>query len=204
MATIKSTKAVADAAAPRASEHELRDTAVPGFMLKVTPNGRRTFMLQYRTNAGVRRKPAIERFGELTVEQARSIAQDWLAEVRRGNDPSAEKAAARSAPSMKDLCTKFIEDYSKPKNRPRTVKGYEGLIKREILRHFGQAKAHEVTRADVAEMMAKLKKTPRNANHTLACLRKMMNMAEVWPRRYQSMSSRPQIPGRQTDPTAER
>lgn len=180
MATVKLTKTVADAAIARAAEYELRDTAVPGFMLKVTPNGRRTFMLQYRTNAGVRRKPAIGRFGELTVEQARSIAQDWLAEVRRGNDPSAEKAAARAAPSMKDLCTRFMEDYSKPKNRPRTVVGYEGLIKRHILPHLGQSKAHEVTRPAVAEMMAKMKKTPRSANHALSCLRKMMNMAEIW------------------------
>ncbi|KJH82468.1 hypothetical protein UF78_10140 [Stutzerimonas stutzeri] len=44
-------------------------------------------MLQYRANSGVRRKPALGQFGELTVEQARSLAQDWLAEVRRGGDP---------------------------------------------------------------------------------------------------------------------
>lgn len=36
-------------------------------------------MLQYRTNWGERRKPKIGQFGELTVEQARSIAQDRLA-----------------------------------------------------------------------------------------------------------------------------
>jgi hypothetical protein len=41
-------------------------------------------MLQYRTNAGERRKPAIGRYGEITVEQARSIAQDWLADIRKG------------------------------------------------------------------------------------------------------------------------
>ena len=99
MAKIKLTKSVVDATTFRAKEYELRDTVVPGFLLKVTPAGRKVFMVQYRTNAGERRKPAIGRFGELTVEQARSIAQDWLADVRKGKDPSAEKAAARDAPS---------------------------------------------------------------------------------------------------------
>jgi hypothetical protein len=98
MAKIKITKSAVDAAAFGVKEYELRDTVVPGFLLKITPSGRKIFMVQYRTNAGERRKPAIGRFGELTVEQARSIAQDWLADVRKGKDPSAEKAAARDAP----------------------------------------------------------------------------------------------------------
>ena len=36
-------------------------------------------------------------FGELTVEQARSIAQDWLADIRKGNDQR-RQAGARMAP----------------------------------------------------------------------------------------------------------
>ena len=71
MAKIKLTKSVVDGTAFGAKEYELRDTAVPGFLLKVRPAGRKIFMLQYRTNDGERRKPAIGRFGELTVEQAR-------------------------------------------------------------------------------------------------------------------------------------
>ena len=121
MTKIKLTKTAVDAATFGAKEYELRDTVVPGFFLKVTPAGRKIFMVQYRTNAGERRKPAIGRFGELTVEQARSIAQDWLADVRKGKDPGAEKTAAGDAPSVKELCKKFIEDYSKPKNRTRSA-----------------------------------------------------------------------------------
>ncbi len=49
MAKIKLTKSVVDAATFRAKEYELRDIAVPGFLLKVTPAGRKIFMLQYRT-----------------------------------------------------------------------------------------------------------------------------------------------------------
>ena len=77
MAKTKLTKSAVDAAQPQAQPVELRDTLVPGFMCKVTPAGRKVFMLQYRTNAGQRRKPALGLYGELTVEQARSLAQEW-------------------------------------------------------------------------------------------------------------------------------
>lgn len=180
MPTIKLTKTVVDSATPEKVDYELRDTLAPSFLCKVTPKGRKVFMLQYRTNAGDRRKPAIGLFGELTVDQARGIAQDWLAEVRRGKDPSGEKLAARRALSMDELCDKFIEDYSVPKNRSSTVKGNRGSIKRHIKPTFGQLKARDVTRPDIANFMAKLKGKATTANRVLCLLRKMFNMAEVW------------------------
>src|SRR5262245_47585044 len=101
MSRVKLTKTAVDTAVPGERDYQLLDTLVPGFLLKVTPTGRKIFMLQYRTNSGDRRKPAIGRFGELTVEQARRIAQEWLADVRKGRDPSAEKTASRKAPTVK-------------------------------------------------------------------------------------------------------
>ncbi len=91
MTKIKLTKSAVDAAQPKTQAVELRDTVVPGFLCKITPAGRKVFMLQYRTNASQRRKPALSLFGELTVERARVMAQDWLAEVRRGGDPGGAK-----------------------------------------------------------------------------------------------------------------
>ena len=180
MAKVKLTKTAVEAATFAAKAYELRDTVVPGFLLKVTPAGRKIFMVQYRTNAGERRKPAIGRFGELTVEQARSIAQDWLADVRKGKDPSAEKRTARDAPSVKELCVKFMEDYSKPKNRARTVESNQGYIDRHIIPKLGTLKVRETTRPDVSSLITRMKKTPVTANRVLSCLRKMFNMAEVW------------------------
>lgn len=59
MAKRKLTKTVADAARPEAVAYELRDTMVPGFLLKVTPTGRKIFMVAYVANDGQRRQPAI-------------------------------------------------------------------------------------------------------------------------------------------------
>ncbi len=180
MARIKLTKSAVDAAQPQAQAVELRDTLVPGFLCKVTPAGRKVFMLQYRTNAGERRKPALGVYGELTVEQARSLAQEWLAEVRRGGDPSAAKAAARAAPTVKELCEKFMEDHSKQRNKPSTQRGYQAVIDRCIVPMVGRMKVQDVKRPDVAGAMKKMAHKPAEANRAFSVMRKMFNLAEVW------------------------
>jgi integrase len=180
MAKLKLTKSVADAAVPKDKDYEIRDTTVPGFLLKVTPAGRKMFMIAYTADNGQRRKPAIGRYGQITVEQARTIAQDWLAEVRRGGDPSAERSAARAAPTMRELCDRFIDEYSLARNKPSTVNGNKSYIRTHILPALGKRKVPDVTRADVAKLMSDLEDRPSAANHTLSCLRKMFNLAEVW------------------------
>jgi integrase len=180
MPKIKLTKTAADAATASKEPYELRDTIIPGFLLKVTPTGRKIFMVAYVAANGQRRKPAIGRFGEITVEQARSIAQDWLADVRKGNDPSAERSAARQAPTVKELFDRFIDDYSESRNKPSTVKSNRGYGKLYIVPYLGQMKVPDITRADIANLMKKMSKTPTNANRVLAAVRKMFNMAEVW------------------------
>ena len=178
MAKIKLTKTAVETAQPQAQDIELRDTVVPGFLCKITPAGRRVFMLQYRTNAGERRKPALGLFGELTVEQARVMAQDWLAEVRRGGDPGGAKAEARKAPTVEALCQKFMEDYSKKRNKPSTRRGYQAVIDRCIVPLLGRKKVQDVKRPDVAGLMEKLAYKPAEANNTFACCAR----CSTWPR----------------------
>ena len=180
MAKIKLTKTAVESAQPQAKDIELRDTVVPGFLCKITPRGRRVFMLQYRTNSGQPRKPSLGLFGELTVEQARVMAQDWLAEVRRGGDPGGAKAEARKAPTVEALCKKFMEDYSKKRNKPSTQRGYQAVIDRCIVPLIGRKKVQDVKRPDIAGLMEKLVYKPAEANNAFGVLRKMFNLAEVW------------------------
>ena len=180
MAKLKLTKSAVDAAQPQAQAVELRDTMVPGFLCKITPAGRKVFMLQYRTNAGERRKPALGLYGELTVEQARALAQEWLAEVRKGGDPGAAKAAARAAPTVAELCGKFMEDYSKLRNKPSTQRGYQAVIDRCIVPMLGRMKVQDVKRPDVATVMKKMAHKPAEANNAFSVMRRMFNLAEVW------------------------
>lgn len=180
MPKTKLTKTVAGTAEPKTKIYEIRDTTVPGFLLKIMPSGRKTFMIAYSAANGQRRKPAIGQFGEITVEQARIIAQDWLADVRRGRDPGAARAAARLAPTVKDLCERFLDDYSVSRNKPSTVRNNRFTIRNHVIPALGHIKTPDVTRADVSRLIAQMVAIPTTANHALSCLRRMFNLAEVW------------------------
>ena len=137
MAKQKLTKRVIEAAVPGDKDWEIRDTETPGFLCKITPAGNKIFMVQYRTLAGIRRKPKVGLFGELTVEQARDIAKGWLGLVRSGGDPSAVRVAARAAPTMREFGERFMNDYAKVRNKPRTIKDKQGYLDRHILPAIG-------------------------------------------------------------------
>lgn len=53
-----------------------------------------------------------------TLVQARKLAQDFLVNVRGGADPSQERQAARTAPTVKDLADRFIVEHSEARNKP--------------------------------------------------------------------------------------
>src|SRR3546814_21011025 len=83
---------------------------------------------------------------------------DWSSDVCSsdlGGDPAADKAAARKAPTVKELCTKFMEDYSKLRNKPSTQDGYQSVIDRNIVPMIGRMKVQDVQRPAVAGMMKK-------------------------------------------------
>lgn len=180
MPVLRLTKKIVDSAVPAARDYEIRDTEAPGFLCKITPAGRKTFMLQYRTVGGERRKPAIGLFGELTVEQARAIAQKWLGDVRAGKDPSLDRLKVRENPTVRELCDEFIVRHSLAHNKPSTTKGYRSNIKIHIKPRLGKLKVNAVTRTDISNLMRDLAHIPGGANQVLYCLKKMFNCAELW------------------------
>ncbi len=86
MNRLKLTKNVIDPLPSTAKEIIWWDTDLKGFGLKVTPAGRKVFLVQYRP-AGDRRNPrkyTIGEYGQVTPHQARVEAQRVL-ERRTGN-----------------------------------------------------------------------------------------------------------------------
>lgn len=106
MAKIKLTKTATDSAQPQAQAVKLRDTMVPGFLCRISP---RETQCVHALVPDERRR----------AQQARVIAQEWLAEVLQGGDSAASKAEVRKSPYVKKLRAKFMERYSNKRNKPR-------------------------------------------------------------------------------------
>jgi len=179
----KLTKRAIDAAKPGGKRYPVIDTELPGFRLYVHPSGKKTFHLRYRVGGGrgaTIREPKIGDFGELTADQARAIAADWAAEVRKGGDPSGKRQEARTAPRMSDLFDRYLTDHARPHKKASSVVNDERLIAKRLLPAFEKKKVAEVTRAHVSEFHKSLSDIPYEANRALALLSKAFNLAEIW------------------------
>src|SRR5712691_875370 len=113
MPRVKLTKSVIDALPILSKDAVYWDVASPGFGVKVTPKGRKVFIVLYRTaGAGSRlRKYTIGPYGRVTLHQARVAAQKVFAAKLDGRDLAAEKREARRravVDNVDDLLQTFI------------------------------------------------------------------------------------------------
>jgi integrase len=180
---VRLTNSLADAVSATIKGEIFWDSEIPGFGLKVTPSGHKTYIFKYRVaggRGGQQRKPTIGTHGPMTCQQARDMARKWFASVKTGGDPSGERKAIRDAITVSDFCDRFIVDYARLKKKPKSVKGDESVMRRVIKPMLGSMKVSAVGRADVERVHRSLKDTPPHANRIVALLSKMFSLAERW------------------------
>src|SRR3979490_564082 len=96
MPRVKLTKSVIEDLPTLSKDVVYWDSGCPGFGIKVTPAGRKVFIVLYRlAGAGSRlRKYTIGPYGRVTLHQARVAAQKVFAARLEGRDLAAEKRGA--------------------------------------------------------------------------------------------------------------
>src|SRR5918911_1610245 len=135
MPRAKLTKSAIDAFPTSPSDTVHWDETLPGFGVKVTPAGRKVFIVLYRTSgAGSRlRKYTIGPYGRVTLHVARSEAQRVLAARTEGRDPATEKREARRrlvTDRVDDLVEAFIKQHV---SKRRSANEISRILKREIV-----------------------------------------------------------------------
>lgn len=161
----------------------LWDTEVKGFGVKVTPAGKRIYILQYRTGgrgSPTRRINIGEHRSDFTADEARDEAIKLRGDIRRGVDPAAQRRKGREAPTLKAFSDRYIEDHAKPRKKKRTVDEDERNLRLHILPALGARRISEITQSDIERFHVERKSAPTNANRCLALLSHMMAMAERW------------------------
>ena len=90
---------------PRKYPYEIRDTSLPGFILRVQPSGSMSYICQY----GRSKRITISKTSILTPAQARDEAALILADSAKGHDPK----ALRRQP-LKLTFGRFLDDKYTP------------------------------------------------------------------------------------------
>ena len=157
------------------------DLGVKGFGIRITSAGARAFILNYRTRLGRERRFTIGSFPDWKTGGARMEAVELKRQIDRGGDPLGDIVACRAAPTVTDLCERFIAEYL-PRKRPSTQQTYRQQIAAEIIPALGRLKVANVTFADIDGVHRAITRRgrPYRANRVLALLSRMFTMAVRW------------------------
>jgi integrase len=145
------------------------DAGVPGFGVKVTPKGRKVFMVMYRlAGAGSRlRKYTIGPYGRITLPMARAQAQKIFAARLDGRDPAEEKKQSRRRlviDRIDDLVERFIQEHI---SRVGTSKRLTNLLRRDVIPFWGAKSIHEIKKRDVSDLVSLIAQRNAHASHRL-------------------------------------
>src|ERR1700693_6131019 len=175
MPRVKLTKSSIDSLRTSASDVVYWDTGCPGFGVKVTPKGRKVFVVLYRTGgAGSRlRKYPIGPYGRVTFHQARVSAQKVFAARLEGRDLAAEKRDSRRrmvADRVEDLLEAFIAQHvSQNLSSPEISR----MLRREVGSAWGSRSIHEINKRDVIDVVSAIEQrgAPVAANKALKSIK---------------------------------
>lgn len=155
------------------------DDELKGFGLRVSPKGKKTFVIQYRS-AGRSQRIRIGHFDKITVHQARRDAHILLGEVATGKSPAKIARHLRHSPTLEEVSKRFVEEHVKLKLKPSTQSDYQHNIKKYILPVLGNRKVADLCYQDVHGLHLKMKDTPTQANRTISLLSKVFSLCERW------------------------
>ncbi|MGE0182071.1 MAG: tyrosine-type recombinase/integrase [Parvularculaceae bacterium] len=174
MARRKITKRAVDAA--KAGE-TIWDTETPGFGLRVSKAGARSYVLKYRRGA-TQRWMTIGRHGApWTPDTARNEAKKLLGRIAAKEDPAADRAAEKRAGTFAEFAECYLKTYSRAKKKPSTARQDEINLRLHILPVIGRMKVGEVSTDDLDSINERLESTPYAANRCRSLLVHMFKIA---------------------------
>ncbi len=181
---VRLTKRVVDAVPyPTRGQRFVRDQALRGFALRVTPSNK-SFVVERRREGRLFRV-TLGRYGHLTVEQARTEAMKVAGQLARGEDPLTAKQQRIQAykdqqaePTFGELADRYLTDYAgRKRSRHNDVSALANH-----LHEWRSRKLNSIVRSDVARLHATVGRAghPYGANRLVSLLRVMFNLAHSW------------------------
>lgn len=176
------------------------DKTLKGFGVKVTPKGKKVYLVQFRlSGVGSQKRLTIGKHGTYTVEQARSVAGRALLDASEGKDPRIAKRERKSAPNVARAAEEFLAEakrkrrpstyyeYARPFRRDRTRKGTSGVL----LAAFGTLQVADVNEDQIEAFHASFSDRPYAGNRLLALLSVFFYWCEK--RKYRAKGTNPCI-----------
>ena len=151
------------------------DRRLPGFGVRISPNGRKVFMTMVRQE-GRQRRLSLGTYPQISLADARDKAKICLGLVAGEEDPVA-KGVANGGLTFEELAEEYIELYAR--QNKRSWQQDERVLRRDVLPTWGFRLVQGITRRDVVRVLdATVKRgAPVQANRTRALLSRVFSWA---------------------------
>lgn len=167
--------------APKGTRIEHWDAVVPGFGLRVTDAGGKSFFLRTRVNGEQLRMSWP--YSATSLEAARAAAKAVLGEVEQGIDPKAKRAAEQAekaevaSHTFKVVAERFMRQHVEPRLAANTQKEYKWALFGQDTAAWANKPIAAITRANVRSLLEAIMESnrPASANKMLAYLSKFFN-----------------------------
>lgn len=193
MASLKLTeKYVASVTAAKGQRLEVFDVGGNGLVLRVTDQGRKTWVFRYRTPDGRQPRYTIGTYPAKSLADARADAVKLTGRVADGEDPASERRTSRITAKSQDIKTfaDLAESYftaceeghwtpKGKKKRARTLADDRAVHKRYVKAILGKLRPTEITREAVKKLLRDMKARGIEAqtNRTHAFIRQVFAYA---------------------------
>ncbi|WP_247717923.1 tyrosine-type recombinase/integrase [Qipengyuania proteolytica] len=166
-------------AAPPIGNVVIYDERLPGFGLRVTAKGARSFILNYRFK-GRERRITIGQFPTWSAQAARNQAQRLRRDIDLGSDPLDHRNNERTAPTVRQLFERYNEEHL-PTKAPRSAKDDRSMWANDILPVLANLKVADLTPSHCDDLHRRISRDrPVRANRVMEVLRKSLNLATRW------------------------
>lgn len=138
------------------NQSDVRDDQVRGLVLRVYKTGMKSWFVFYRRKEDNRRRiMKLGTYPGLALKQAREMAEIELGKIAAGEDPQADREAAREASTaltVSELAEIYLEKYAKPHKRPRSHEIDRWQLAVYVLPRWGDRPITEITKRDVRDI----------------------------------------------------
>ena len=175
-------KSIAAFACPAGSRKAvLGDTLCKGLSLEVRATGGKTWYLTYTSKRGTRHQHRLGDFKDLSLAQARGLADQLRSQVAMGGDPAEEQALLKQTPTFATFIAEqylpYIQTYK------RSWKCDLSTLRCHLLPAFGDRSLDSLKRTDILSLQQRWLRdgfAPGTINKYLVLLRYVFNLAMRW------------------------
>jgi hypothetical protein len=166
---------------PASGQLEIWDTALPGFGLRISYGGRKSYFCMTRIN-GKQRRLSVGNAALIKLAEARDKARSLMRDAGKGIDPTERKRIQKreAQKARQDTFASIAEMYMQETGSKRKSGGeLQRKLDQDILPTLGHLPISEISRADIKELlMRKAATSPVAANRLLALIRPVFGYAQ--------------------------